>query len=278
MTVSPSPSPSSFQPAKQQPFVPPQWITDFLRLEWLRDFLAFSWVDDVLSSPVWAGISGIAGVLSLIAIVLALHDFRTRKQRVEGVHWEVESYAQGTLPEPATPRHLEILKLTQAGSSAVRIYSWSIVEGVTHRDETYDVPWHIKPGEPVQVAIQTNTPETAWFLLIWMDLTDKRWFYAEWFPLAENAEGNRSDQKTRSHEETVPGRRWKFWQSRSHAMPVGPTGAGRVRFSANPKTLGRDIVKVLDLVSKSPQRISVMPALRKVTTAVPPLEASVAGN
>lgn len=266
--ASPPPSPAPVQYDKQPSYVPPEWLADFLRMDWLRDFLGFEWVDDVLSSPVWAGISGLASLLALTAIVLALLDFRARKRRVEGVHWEVESHGQGTLPESARPRHLEILKLTQAGSSAVRIYSWSIVEGAAYRDETYDMPWHMKPGDTVQVAIQTAAPEKSWFLLVWMDLTDSRWFSAEWFPLAENGEGTRLDEKRRSHEATTPKSRWLFWRRRVAAQPVGPTAAGRVRFSTNPKSLKKDYEKVLGLVSNSQRKMSVMPGLRQIPTPV----------
>lgn len=228
--------------------------------EWFKSLLGFGWVPKFLSSGLWDGIAGIASLISLIAIALAVYEFLKEKRRTKVVLWQVEGWATATFGDRLV--HLEVLKIGQTSGSPLQIFNWSVVNGSLYRDETYGYSWQMQAGETMTVAFKTSKPKLAWFLIMWVEVDDNRWMNAEWFPIADDPDGSRLEGKYQSPDNSGRKPWWKPASKHWAAKPVGPEGAGRTRFAIDHKTLKEDMVKVLSLVSAAEDGNNYAPSLR----------------
>lgn len=230
--LTPVPSPSVSPPPGA-----PDWPGDF---RW-PEINLIGW----LSSPAWAGVSGIAAIVALAALVIALLDFQAKRRRMEGISWDFDGYATGTVTDDSSPSSLEILKMSQLGLSNAQIVTWSFVKCQPFKSEDYDLPRHLASGQTCKLALRVDVPVEAWFIVSWIDLADKRWLHAEWFPVADTLEGSRVAAKYDSQPQRRPWSRF-FPKPR----PVGPTGVGYARAKlSSSRSSADDLVTMISLAS-----------------------------
>lgn len=171
----------------------------------------------------WAFIGNVAQILSLLAIVFAVYELLERRRRVSSRSLTIDSYATATIDG----RVVELFEMGPAGLDDIHVDLVTFV-GCSYvpRDE-YRLRWRLNAGTLNTIALESEDFASAWILVAWTVLTDKRTEYFAWYPLTRSGDAYRvsNEQIDRDPPRT---HLWQFWRGRSRAL-VGNFDGGTWR-------------------------------------------------
>jgi hypothetical protein len=166
-----------------------------------------------LDWPGWEFVGALAGVLSLVAIVLALVEVRRRRQRVNPVVFTFDLVGNAEVRGDT----VHYGELTNAGTeSAILLHA--VWRGGMHvPTDKYRYRSVIGPGERVGVYLSAPVIANMWLSLMWISHDDASTLWFSWLPVLR--EGGRADQ----WEEALARSKKRWWERKTRlARPVGP--------------------------------------------------------
>lgn len=185
----------------------------------------------ILNWEGWEMVGAIAGVLSLIAIVVALREVFLQRRAVHDVIWGLDLW--GSFAIDGDTYHTA--DLYNAGTDTADIINAWFINARPYQVGEARFRSIMAAGDRVQVNLTAESIETAWFFVIWRNHSEAKRLHYKWLPVA--GAGAMSEAFDASWERTNKPRLSRI-RKRLTVRPVGP---GYFTYSTN--VSGRDVVK-----------------------------------
>jgi hypothetical protein len=197
--------------------------------------------------PGWSFIGNVAQVLSLVAIVIAIAELVSRRRRMRSNHFLIDAYARRF--DEVTGDEVNLFELSVTGTDDVQLWFVSFVGASYAATDDFRLSWRMNSGDVSKIAVRIENPESAWVLLAWISLEDRRYMWIRWYPLSGDALRVELNRQIIAH----PLPKWwqRPWRTQFRA-PVAPglenTWGRHVRMRKREFDAGDSILPTLKLV------------------------------
>jgi hypothetical protein len=208
-----------------------------------NEFFTWSW---------WTGIAGIAQVLSLFGIALAVYQLVAARRRITVsliCHFWANAINDATGQVGGF-----VVDIVNAGGELAVLVSIQVVGGAVLFIPQEPINAAIPAGGKQTIFVTSDKPRDVWLRFHWVTPQDRRFEYAAWRPMMN---GDQTDVSRQWMDDNLRNRRrwWTAWYYDRRPTPVqrGSWAFGRIRSTFNQPRYERRLRRLTPQIERGPQ-------------------------